>query len=140
MVVGDVMTRLVEFVDADATVCEAASLMGELDVGALPIGGPDELAGVVTDRDILFRVVAKGFDPTAVTVGEVASRPVVGCAPDDGVQAAMDLMASHGCRRLVVRDAGGVVVGWITLADLARQLLVTDEAIQRALATMRDGA
>lgn len=136
MKVGEIMTRFVEFVDADVTVTEAAVLMGELDVGALPVGGPDDLRGVVTDRDILFRVVAKGFDPTAVAVHEIASRPVIGCAEDESMQAAMDLMASHGCRRLAVRDARGSVVGWVTLADLARHLLVGDEALQRALAGM----
>lgn len=134
MKVADIMTRFVEFVDADATACEAAVLMGELDVGALPVGTADDLQGVVTDRDILFRVVAKGYDPTTIAVGEFLSRPVIGCAEKDDVQSAMDLMASHGCRRLAVRDVRGAVIGWVTLADLARHLLVGDEALQRVFA------
>ncbi len=140
MKVGDVMTRFVEFIGADATVCEAAVMMGDLDVGALPVGGPDDLQGVVTDRDILFRAVAKCLDPATVTVREILSRPVIGCGKADPVQAAMDLMAAHSVRRLAVRDARGAVVGWLTLADLARNLLVGDEALQRALTTMSEPA
>ena len=68
MKVGDVMTRFVDFVAGDAIVCEAAALMGEIDVGALPVGDADDLQGVLTDRDILFRVVAKCLDPATVRV------------------------------------------------------------------------
>ena len=140
MKVGDIMTRFVEFVDAGATVCEAAVMMGELDVGALPVGGPDDLQGIITDRDILYRVVAKGFDNANVTVRDILSRPVIGCGEDDSVQAAMDLMAAHHIRRLAVRDARGSVVGWVTLADLARQLLVGNESLQGALREMSEAA
>ena len=133
MKVSDIMTRHVEFIDGDATVSEAAELMGELDVGALPVGAVDNLEGIVTDRDILYRVVAKGLGPATVRVREVASRPVIGCGEDDTVQAAMDAMAAHHVRRLVVRDGGGRVVGWVTLADLARHLLVDSVALQGTL-------
>ena len=68
MRVADVMSRHVEFVEADAPVQEAAVLMGELDVGALPVGAPERLEGVLTDRDILYRVVARGLDCSAVRV------------------------------------------------------------------------
>jgi CBS domain-containing protein len=131
--VADVMSTYVEFIDADATVKEAAELMGELEVGALPAGGPDRLEGVVTDRDILYRVVAAGLDPTAVRVRDVLSRPVVSCTRDDSLQAAMDLMAAHHIRRMPVLDAQGRAVGWVTLADVARVLLVGSEALQESL-------
>ena len=134
MNVGDIMARHVEFIDADAPVTEAAALMGELDVGALPVGDADRLVGVLTDRDILYRVVAEGRAPADVTVGAIASRPVVGCGADDSLQAAMDLMAAHHIRRLAVRDEDGRVVGWLTLGDVARKLLVDDDRVQQALA------
>ena len=138
MRVGDLMTRYVEFIGPDATVCEAAVMMGELDVGALPVGAADDLQGIVTDRDILYRVVAKCFDNATVTVREVASRPVIGCGEEDSVQTAMDLMAAHHIRRLAVRDARGHVAGWVTLADLARQLLVGSGTLQGALKEMSE--
>ena len=132
MKVGDLMTRHVEFIPADATAREAAELMGELDVGALPVGTPEEVEGVVTDRDILYRVVAEGLAPD-LPVREVASRPVIGCGAEDTLRAAMDLMAAHHIRRLAVRDGEGRVVGWITMADVARHLLVESGPLQASL-------
>lgn len=127
------MARHVEFIDGDAPVAEAAELMGELDVGALPVGSAEALDGVVTDRDILYRVVAEGLDSRGTPIRQVASRPVIGCGAEDTVQAAMDLMAAHHIRRLVVRDDVGRVVGWVTLSDLARHLLVESAPLQEAL-------
>ena len=127
------MTRYVEFIDAEAMVCEAAALMGELDVGALPVGSKDALEGVLTQRDILYRVVAKGLDNAAVKVGDVATRTVFGCGEADTVQTAMDVMAAHNVRRLPVRETDATVVGWITLADLARAMLVGSDAMQSGL-------
>lgn len=136
MRVGELMARHVEFVEADATVREAAVLMGELDLGALPVGGPDDVEGIVTDRDILYRVVAEGLNGAEIPVRDVASRPVIGCGEEDTLQVAMDLMAAHGIRRLAVRDGEGRVVGWITLGDLARHLLVDSGPMQDTLRTL----
>lgn len=133
MKVLDVMTRFVEFVDADATVQEAVRLMGELDVGALPVGGEQDLKGVVTDRDVLFRVVMEGRCGTDVKVGEIMSTMVFSCREDDSVETALDLMGSNQVRRLPVLDAKGAVVGWLTLSDVARTLLVDSGSMQSAL-------
>jgi CBS domain-containing protein len=133
MRVAEVMSADVEFVAPEATAQEAAETMGELDVGALPVGGPENLLGVVTDRDLLYRVVAAGRDPAATRVREVMTSPVLTCAEEDGVQAAMDLMAANHVRRLAVRNAAGRVTGWITLADLSRRMLLDSEALQAAL-------
>ena len=136
--VSDVMTTYVEFIGPEATVKEAAEMMGELEVGALPAGSADRVEGVVTDRDILYRVVAAGLDPTQVRVRDVLSRPVVACGEEDAVQAAMDIMAANHIRRMPVRDAAGRVVGWVTLADLARKLLVDSGTLQGALKALTD--
>ena len=133
MRVGEIMARHVEFIPADAPVSEAAELMGELEVGALPVGTPEDLLGVVTDRDILYRVVARGLSGAELPVGEIATRPVIGCGGEDTLQAAMDLMAAHHIRRLAVRDAEGRVLGWVTMSDLARHLLVDSGPLQEAL-------
>ena len=131
--VSDVMTRYVEFVAPDATVRDAAVLMGELDVGGLPVGSPERIEGVLTDRDVLFRVVAGGLQPDVALVAEVMSRPVVSCAQSDDVRVAMDLMASHHIRRLPVLDQRDHVAGWVTLADLSRTLLIESGSLQAAL-------
>ena len=110
MNVGDVMSREVEFIGPEASAQDAAEGMGEIDVGALPVGAVERLHGIVTDRDILYRVVAKGLDPAT--------------AP----------MAANHVRRMPVQDPDGArVVGWITLADISRTLIVGSTGLQQAL-------
>jgi CBS domain-containing protein len=133
MKVADLMTRHVEFIDADSLVKDAAVMMGELDVGGLPVGGPERIEGVVTDRDILYRVVARGLDCAIVRVRDVLSRPIVACREDDTLRAAMDMMAANHIRRMPVRNGDGIVSGWITLSDLSRRMLVDSAALQAAL-------
>jgi CBS domain-containing protein len=133
MKISEVMSRDVEFIGENAAVMDAAVMMGELEVGALPVGTADRLLGIVTDRDILYRVVAKGLDCSVVRLREVMTRPVIACSEDDAVQAVMDLMASHHIRRMPVLDSVGLVTGWITLADLSRRLLLDSETLQEAL-------
>ena len=139
MRVGEIMARYVEFIPADAPVSEAAELMGELDVGALPVGTADDAQGIVTDRDILYRVVAKGLNSADVTAAAVATRPVIGCGEEDSLQDAMNLMAAHHIRRLAVRDDGGRVIGWLTLGDVARHLLVESGSVQTVLRDLTEG-
>jgi CBS domain-containing protein len=115
-------------------------MMGELDVGGLPVGSAEELLGVVTDRDLLYRVVAEGRDPTTMRVREAMSTPPFSCRPTDDIRAAMDLMAAQNVRRLAVRDAGGRTVGWLTLADLSRRLLVESDTVQQALRAVTEPA
>ena len=138
MRVEDVMSTDVEFVDASATAREAAELMGELEVGALPVGSIDAVEGIVTDRDILYRLVARGLDPSTVPVREIASRPVIFCRTSDTLQTAMDLMAANHIRRMPVRTEAGGGAGWITLADLARKLLVDGTALQNSLRALTE--
>lgn len=138
MRVADVMTRHVEFVEPEATVQDAASLMGELDVSALPLGTPDDLRGIITDRDLLYRVVAEGRDPKATRVAEVATKLVFTCRVDDPLTTAMDLMASHNIRRLPVTE-NERVTGWLTLSDLSRRLLVDSEVVQNGLRDLTEG-
>ena len=78
---------------------------------------------MVTDRDILYRVVAQGLDPRETRVSAVLSRPVVSCAETDPLRTALDLMAAHHVRRLPVRDAGGRVTGWISHAPDSTPLI-----------------
>jgi CBS domain-containing protein len=131
--VADAMSQEVEFTEVEASVKEAAELMGEIEVGAMPVGSREAIQGILTDRDILYRLVAAGRDPGKTTVREIMSSPVVTCRPEDAVQAAMDLMAAHHIRRLPVCDPAGRVIGWITLSDLSRRLLLDSEALQGAL-------
>jgi CBS domain-containing protein len=132
MKVADVMTRHVEFIEPEATAQDAAALMGELDVSALPLGTADDLRGVITDRDLLYRVVAEGRDPKRTRVHDVATKLVFTCRSDDPLTTAMDLMASHNIRRLPVTEDERIV-GWLTLSDLSRRLLVDSQVVQNGL-------
>ncbi len=133
MKVSDVMTRDIEFVDAVMSIADVAATMGDLSVGALPVGSVDDLQGIVTDRDILFRVVAKGLSNTETTVGDVMTTAVFSCRPEDTVTTALDLMGARNLRRLPVLDVNGRMVGLVTLSDLSRTLLLSSGVIERAV-------
>jgi CBS domain-containing protein len=138
MRVADVMSTDVEFIDPDLPVSEAAILMGEIDVGALPAGSAAHVEGILTDRDILYRIVAKGLDSSVVRIRDVLSRPVIICREDDTLKAAMDLLAANHIRRMPVQDESGSVTGWITLADISRRLLVDSGDLQRTLQALTE--
>jgi CBS domain-containing protein len=140
MKVADLMTRHVEFIDPEASVQDAAALMGELDVSALPIGSAEELKGILTDRDILYRVVAEGKDPRRTPVMQIATDVIFSCRPEDTLNVAMDLMATQNVRRLPVVDDAQRVIGWLTLSDLSRHLLVESEVVQNALKALPERA
>ncbi len=116
--IGDVMTPYPKTVDAEASVAEAADLMREADVGDVIVATAGRLCGIVTDRDIVVRVVAAGLDPSATRVGDICSTEVAVLAPEDEVGDAEARMREHHVRRLpVVVD--GQPIGMFSLGDLA---------------------
>lgn len=137
MRVAELMSRIVDFAAPEDTARSLAELMGDLDVGAVPVGSPSDPLGVVTVRDILYRVVAKGGDPSSMVATEIMSSPIICCRVDDGVNEAMSTMAANHIRRLGVRDHTGEIVGWLTLADISRKLLLETRAIPEALQEVR---
>lgn len=108
------------------TVAEAARLMRQHHTGDLVVtdesDGTREPVGIVTDRDIVMEVVAKGHDPDHTRVGEVMGSPVVVASGSENVAAAIDRMRAHGIRRLPIVDDSGAVLGILTLDDLYRIL------------------
>jgi CBS domain-containing protein len=113
------MTDRPRCVTPETPVSEAAELMASEDVGSLPILDGDKLTGVVTDRDIVIRAVAKKKDPQGMPVREVASRDLVTVRPDEDLSEALKLMASHQVRRLPVVDEDNRLVGILAQADVA---------------------
>ena len=116
----DIMEKDVEFVSADDTVADAAKKMAKLDVGALPVCNEDKrLEGMITDRDIAVKAVAKGKDPKKTKVRDLTDQPeVVTIGADDSIDEALRTMKDKKVRRLPVID-GREVVGIITQGDLA---------------------
>ena len=119
--VHQVMTDRPRCVTAETTVSEAAQLMKSDDVGSLPVLDGEQLAGMVTDRDIVIRAIAEGKDPRGMPVREVASRELVKVNADDDLSSALQLMASQQVRRLPVVDDDGRLVGILAQADVARE-------------------
>jgi CBS domain-containing protein len=116
------MTPSAECVGEQETVLDAARKLAELDVGALPICGEDDrLKGVLTDRDIVVKVLAQGKDPGATRAGELGQGKPVTIGADDSVEEALRTMAEHRVRRLPVID-GHRLVGMVSQADVARNL------------------
>jgi CBS domain-containing protein len=119
--VQDVMSTRPRCVSPDTPVTEAAELMESEDVGSLPVLEGDELAGMITDRDIVIRAVARGKDPRGMPVREVSTRDVVAVRGDEDLSEALKLMASHQVRRLPVVDESNHLVGVLAQADVARE-------------------
>jgi CBS domain-containing protein len=118
----EVMAAGAECVGVNDSIAEAARRLAELDVGAMPICGEDNrLKGMLTDRDIVVKVIAKERDPQRTSAGEVADQEVVTIGADDSVEEAMRTMIDHRVRRLPVID-GHELVGMVSQADLARAL------------------
>ena len=120
--VGDLMTRGVELVAAQATVQEAAVRMAEHDIGAVLVGSVERLEGVLTDRDVLLRLVVNGIDPAQVPVGDVMSTTVFTCLADASPDEALREMQERQVRRLPVVDERGCVVGIVVRSELLRAL------------------
>ena len=120
MRVAEVMSRGVEPMSATCTVQQAATVMAEMDVGAVLVGSEDALEGILTDRDIILRVVVDGRSPGEVTLGEVMSSRLFTCRPEDSAEDALREMRDRQVRRLPVCDDDGKLVGIVTLADLSR--------------------
>ncbi len=120
--VRDIMTTSVVCVGEQEPVTVAARRMRDLDVGSLPVHGlGNVLQGVVTDRDVVLRVVAEGIDPARTTVGELVRGRAVTVDADVAIETAAHLMGERRVRRLVV-VSGRWVVGIVSQGDLARAL------------------
>lgn len=115
----EIMSADAEYVGEGESVSEAAEKMARLDVGALPICGEDErLKGMLTDRDIVIKVLAEGKDPKDTKAGELATGKPVTIGAEDSAEEALRTMSEHKLRRLPVID-GHELIGVLSQGDLA---------------------
>jgi CBS domain-containing protein len=112
------MTPAARAASTTASLIDAAQQMKEEDVGSIPVVEEDRLVGILTDRDIVVRVVAERVDPDSVKVGDVASKELVTVEPEQSLDDALALMAQHRVRRLPVVEEGRLV-GMLAQADVA---------------------
>ncbi|WP_026960777.1 CBS domain-containing protein [Alicyclobacillus herbarius] len=127
MKVRDLMTANVSYVQETDPVQKAAQIMNSVNCGSVPVCDANKhVVGIITDRDICCKAVAKGnFN---AKVSDCMSRQVVTCTPDTDAHEAADLMARHQIRRLPVCDASGKLQGICAIGDLARQNIHINEA------------
>ena len=116
--ISEVMTRDVHIANPDQTIREIADAMAKDDVGSLPVGENDRLIGMITDRDIVLRAVAKGRD-SKTPVRDVMTDRIQYCYEDDDVLGVAESMAHLGVRRLAVLNRDKRLVGIVALSDVA---------------------
>jgi malate dehydrogenase (oxaloacetate-decarboxylating) len=118
--VKDYMRRNVYYVDFNATVYEASKIMKAHDVGSVIVKLNDQPVGIVTERDILLKVIGEGKDPKKVKVGEIMSSPLITVKADDTIEEALKKMSIYGFRRLPVVGKNGKIVGMFAQRFLIR--------------------
>lgn len=122
---NEVMTKDLVCCLPDDTVAKAAQLMQRDNIGSIPVIENDQtqkLVGIVTDRDLVLKVIAKGQDAKTTKVEAVMTRQVVTCHAEDDVQKALDAMAEHQLRRIPIVDETHKIVGIIAQADVATRV------------------
>ncbi len=120
MKLKEIMTPQVETVNSDASLQDVAQKMKALDVGVIPVMDEDRVSGIVTDRDIVIRVIAEGTNPWDARVSDCMTAQVEACFQDDDINKAAELMQRKRIRRLVVLDRDtNRLVGIVSLGDLA---------------------
>lgn len=118
----EIMTENVVSCSPQATVLEVAQIMKNEDIGPVLIvngGEKQTLVGIVTDRDLVLKVIAEGLDPQNTRIEQVMSKKLVTCYADDDVEAAMNAMAQFQLRRIPVVGENMQLLGIISQADVA---------------------
>ncbi|AKJ30856.1 CBS domain-containing protein [Caldimonas brevitalea] len=118
MKVSEAMTVDVQLVSPDQTIGEAARMMADHDIGALPVGQNDRLVGMITDRDITVRATAAGRGPDT-KISEVMSQEIQYCFDDDDLDEVANNMGNIQVRRLPVVNRDKRLVGIVSLGDIA---------------------
>jgi CBS domain-containing protein len=121
MKLSEIITPKPQCIAPDATLTEAAAAMKSMDVGVLPVCLNDRLIGTITDRDITIRAVAEGHDPKSIKVEAVMSREIIYCYNDQDIKDAAEIMKQGQLRRLPVLNRDNLLVGIVTLGDLANR-------------------
>ncbi|MBE7063047.1 MAG: CBS domain-containing protein [Ruminococcaceae bacterium] len=119
MTVKDIMTDPAIVITEDASIVEAAKLMRQHNIGSVPVvSGDNNIVGIVTDRDIVIRNMARGLDPKSHSVEEIMTRDVSCVTPETEIDDAAHVMASDKVRRLPVVE-NERVVGFVALGDIS---------------------
>jgi len=114
----DIMTWGIEKINADSTAREAAQKMETLNIGCLPIEQGNKIIGILTDRDLVTRLLAQSGDPGSTKVKELMSKKVICCDENDSAEQLAQMMEENKVRRLIVCDHRQNPVGIVSLGDM----------------------
>ena len=129
--ISQVMTRDVTVVSPDDTLQQAAQIMRDINVGALPVCNGKRLVGMITDRDMATRSVAEGHAPASTRVSDIMSSEVLWCFEDQTVGEVLQQMGGQQIRRIPVINRNMEMTGIVSLGDLATtQGIDTDSALE----------
>jgi len=120
MKVGDVMTRGVITAKASDTVQHVAEIMKENDISSVMVIEKGDGVGIVTERDILIKIVAESKDPRKVKLEDIMTSPLITIKPGSDIEEAARIMRDRDIRRLIVADKNGKVIGILTEFDIVR--------------------
>jgi CBS domain-containing protein len=120
MKVEDVMIEGVVTIDSDASVMKAVKMMNENEIGCLIVTRRGKAVGIVTERDLLARVIAKSKNPKKTRVREIMTKPLISGQPEMDLEEATKLMFKMKIKKLPVVESEGKLAGLITLTDVAR--------------------
>ncbi|MDA4124364.1 MAG: CBS domain-containing protein [Thaumarchaeota archaeon] len=140
--VSDIMVKAVMAVDLDTNARDCAKAMAKRGVSCAVITQAGGAVGIVTERDMISKVLADAFDPTKVMVKDIMSTPLITISPNATVTEAAAEMAEYRVRRLVVVDRNGAMIGIVTTGDIARSLAEKHgykEATFNAMARYKEG-
>jgi len=138
MDVKEIMVEKVVCIDADSTVRDAACLMNLHSIGCLIVANNGNVEGIVTERDILKRVVAQSKDADKTKVSEIMSKPIIKGGPGMYVEDATKLMLSKNIKKLpIVKN--DKIVGIVTFSDIARTANIEPRIAKAVEELMQDG-
>jgi CBS domain-containing protein len=140
--VGDIMMKAVMAVDVNTNARNCAKAMAKRGVSCAVITQSGNAVGIVTERDLISKVMSDAFDPNKVLVKDIMSTPLITISPNSTVTEAAAEMAEYRVRRLVVVDRNGTMVGIVTTGDIARSLAEKHgykEATFNAMARYKEG-
>jgi len=128
------MTKEITTLPSTATVLDAAKFMTDMNVGSIIVTDNNRPRGLVTDRDVVAKVIAQGKDSRSIKIGEIMVSPVVTISEDKDIIDATQIMSAHGIRRLPVTGSNGMLAGVISLDDV---LLVLGKEMQNIATTLK---
>jgi CBS domain-containing protein len=126
--IAEKLVRPVVTIDESRSALEAAILMAEQFIGSVVVTSAAKVTGILTERDLIMRVVGKGLNPDGVTIKDVMTTDLIRVGPEDSSSHCLNLMKEHRCRHLLVFD-GGEFLGIVSLRDMVALLVDEKEEL-----------